>query len=117
MQPTLDPTPLAAWRAQTRDIDPSFVSELIADVLTETSTQLTALEQASTVRDTATCSFVAHRLKSSCYAVGAARLASLFEGMEVLAKGGAVALLSDMVVEIRAEYGRLEPALQHERSA
>ncbi len=117
MQPTLDPSSLAAWRAQTRDIDPTFVSELILEVLTDTAMQITALEHASTVRDTAKCTFVAHRLKSSCHAVGAFRLASLFEGMEVLAKSGAVRFLPELVTEIRAEYGRLEPALQQERCA
>ena len=117
MQLTLDLAPLATWRAHTRDIDPTFVRDLIADVLTETAAHLTILEHACTTRDTAACRSIAHRLKSSFNAVGAFRLAVLFEGMEVLATGGAVLFLSDQAAEIRAEYDRLQAALQQEQRA
>src|SRR5687767_8887844 len=117
MERTLDPAPLAAWRVETRESYPAFVRELIDEVLADTAAQLAVLEHASTARDTAACKTVAHRLKSSCRAIGAVRLASLFEEMEILAKGGAVAFLGDQFTQIRAEYGRLQPVLQQQQFA
>jgi HPt (histidine-containing phosphotransfer) domain-containing protein len=117
MHPTLDPAPLAALRAQARDFDPTFIPELIAVFLTETTSQLTLLEHASSGPDPVTCASVAHRLKSSCKAIGAFRLASLLEIMEGFAKSSALASLPDLITEIWAEYGRLERVLYQERYA
>ena len=116
-QPTLDPAPLSAWRAQTRDIEPTFVCSLIDEFLSDTQAQLTLVDRATTARDTDTCKFVAHRLKSSCNAVGAFQLAALLEEMERLAKNDAVAFLGSQLVKIKVEYRRLESALNLERVA
>jgi len=113
---TLDPAPLAAWRAQTRDIAPHFVRELIDDVLADTAAHLTILERAVRAGDTTACHFVAHRLQSSCNAVGAFQLAFLMEEMELLAKNDAVAFLGSQFVKIQAEYRRVERALEAERA-
>ena len=117
MRPTLDPAPLAAWRASTHDMAPNFVCELIDDFLNDATTQLATLEHASTTGDTATCKFVAHRMLSSCNAIGACQLALYFEEMELLAKNGAVLFLGSQFAKIKAEFDRLEPALEQERCA
>ena len=113
---TLDPEPLAAWRALTEQSASTFVCELIDDFLSDTTTQLAILEHAAAAGDTAACTFIAHRLQSSCSLLGAFRLATLLEEMELLAKNGAVPFLRSQVVKIKAEYGRLELALEQERA-
>ena len=115
--PTLDPSVLAAWRVQTRAQDPSFVRSLIDEFLSDTTTQLAILERAVAAGDTAACRFITHRLQSSCNIIGAFRLATLLEEMELLAKNGAVPFLGRQFDKIKAEYGRLELALEAERTA
>ncbi len=114
--PTLDPAPLAAWRAQTRDIAPHFVRELIDDMLTDTAAHLTIMARAVLSGDTTACRFVAHRLQSSCNAVGAFQFTFLQEEMEILAKNDAVTFLGSQFVKIQAEYRRVERALEVERA-
>ena len=112
----LDPSVLAAWRVQTRDIDPSFVRSLIDEFLSDTTKQRAILERAAAAGDTATCTFVTHRLQSSCNGVGAFRLATLLEERGLLAKNGAVTFLAGQFDKIKAEYGRLELALEAEQA-
>ena len=115
--PTLDPAPLAQWRARARDTAPNFVRELIDEFLTDAATQLAILERATAAGDAATCQFVAHRLRGSSKAIGGFQLASLFEEMERLAKDSAAAQLARQFAGIQAEYDRLELALNLERAA
>ena len=115
--PTLDPASLAQWRARTRDTAPNFVCELIDEFLSDTVTQLAILERATMTGDAATCHFVAHRLWGSSKAIGGVQLASHFEEMELLAKHGELAHLASQFAKIKAEYDRLELALNLDRAA
>lgn len=115
MIPTLAPGPLIAWRTQTQDTAPGFVHELIDEFCSDVVTHLELIERAIPLGDTAACRFSAHRLRSSCNAIGAFRLASLFEELELLATHGAVIFLSSQFAKIRAEYARLELALEQQR--
>ena len=114
-QPTLDSSRLADWRERSQHSAPTFVCELIDGFLNDTTTQFAILQRAVEAGDAAACHFSAHRLKSSCYLVGALRLVLLFEELDLLAKHGAVAFLGSQFEEIKAEYGRLELALADER--
>lgn len=114
-RPTLDPAPLAAWHAQTRDSAPTFVRELMDDFLKDAATHIVRMERAVVEQDVAACQFNAHRLQSSCSAIGASRLASLLEEMELLARHGAVTFLATQFAAIKEEYGRLEVALAQEQ--
>ena len=114
-QATLDPAPLVAWRARAQDIDPNFVQELVKEFLSDMATQLAILEHATTTGDSGACRSIAHRMQSSCTAIGAFRLATLFEEMELLAKNNVVPFLGSQCAKIQAEYARLKPLLEQQR--
>ena len=114
-QPTLDPGPLAAWRASSRHRLPNFVSDLIDEFRSDMMIQIPIIEGAVVAGDIGMCESIAHRLRSSCTAIGAFRLAEYLEQMELLANRGAVAFLGSQFARIKAEYAQLDLALEQER--
>ncbi|HKQ62831.1 MAG TPA: response regulator [Candidatus Polarisedimenticolaceae bacterium] len=115
---TLDTSVLAGFRAGDPDGGAGFVVALIQQFLAEAPRRLTALREGANQGDATSVALAAHALKGSAASMGANRLASRCQRLELEAKRGAVAAAARAeLAEIEQEYERVRAALDAEREA
>ena len=86
-----------------------FVRELIDLFVRNTRVELDALRQA--LPDRASLRAIAHKLKGSCFTVGARKLASLCERLEALSAEGTPRECETVLAELESEFAETSRAL------
>jgi two-component system sensor histidine kinase/response regulator len=95
-----------------RDLFGSSFAELAALYRNDVPKRLEALLAASATDDAEQMAKVAHSLSGSCASIGATRLATLCQALEVRCKAGFIEDFGSRLDVIRAEYGRIETKLR-----
>jgi HPt (histidine-containing phosphotransfer) domain-containing protein len=102
-------------RAERESLPPDFVSSLIDQVKVEVSARIADLKDAERRQDAAACLRHAHRLKGSAGTVGAHRMATMCEALELCGETGDLSHASILIAQLEAEFSRVVPALDRER--
>ena len=95
---------LALLREET---DPSFVTEIVAQFLTETQDAMQKLRDAIRSGDTMAIGLYAHKLKGANLNVGANKLAAMFERLETTMRESDVPPADSTMHEIEHENGKV----------
>lgn len=111
---SLDPLRWEELRQLAGDAAPVFLAELISCYLEETAQLLQSLQTAVTQADMMTLRRVAHAIKSSSASLGASTLAQLCRKIEQLSTIDACAVAAPYVAQAKAEFQRVQAALQIE---
>ena len=90
----------------------ALLNQLIDTYLRETPKVMCAIEQAVTQADAAALDISAHSLKSSSAALGAVRFSQLCKDLEAMGREGQTAGSAMLVEQLKAEYDRVEKAMQ-----
>lgn len=112
----LDPQTINALKTLCPDDSESFLQELIAPFLQETSAQLADLNRAVEAADTDTLDYTAHALKGSCTYIGAQNMATLCQSLQALSQQP-ITPMADIIAAIEqltAEFDRVRHALEAE---
>jgi CheY-like chemotaxis protein len=122
--PTSGPRDAAALDAQTinalktlcPDDSASFLQELIAPFLQDTSAQLTDLNRAVAAADTDALDYTAHALKGSCAYMGAHNMATLCQSLQALSQHPITPIVDiiGVIEQLTAEFDRVRHALEAE---
>jgi HPt (histidine-containing phosphotransfer) domain-containing protein len=94
-----------------------YLAELIDSFLEDAPQLLVQLDQYVAVQDAEGMRRIAHSLKSNAADFGAARLSNLCKELEMAGKAGVLDGAAQLSAQIRAEYDRVEVALQAVRQA
>jgi HPt (histidine-containing phosphotransfer) domain-containing protein len=101
----------AALRASVGD-DDEFVVDLVETYLTDTSTQLDAIDRAVTANDAELLVRPAHTLKTGSLTIGATRLGELSRSLEETARSAMLEPAPAQAAAIHEEWSRVERALR-----
>jgi len=96
------------------DDDGTVLNEVIRIYLDEVPEHVAQLRAALAARDAARLAAVAHALKSASFNVGAPALGELCRRLERQGKVGEIAEAADLVGEIEALLGNVQPLLRAE---
>ena len=102
-------------RAERESLPKDFVSSLIDQVLVEVTARIADLKDAEHRQDAAACLRHAHRLKGSAGTVGAHRMATMCEALEMCGETGDLSHAAIIIAQLEAEFSRVVPALDRER--
>jgi HPt (histidine-containing phosphotransfer) domain-containing protein len=114
-QAVIDQSAFAALSETTGD-DPEFLAELIDTYLSDAVDLLSTIESASTAGDAAELRRAAHSLKSNSATFGATALSTLARSLENLGKTENLDEAGALLVEVRAEFARVEQSLREKRA-
>ena len=89
-----------------------LLNQLIDTYLRESPKVMNAIEQAAIQADAAALDMSAHSLKSSSAALGAIRFSQLCKELEAIGRKGETAGSAPLVEQLKAEYDRVETAMQ-----
>lgn len=87
--------------------DEALMREVVSELVSGTSTQLTLLCRAIEQADLLACKKLAHNARGACDNVGAASMAALFRSVEVQAGDGELALCQSSMEELFVELDKL----------
>jgi HPt (histidine-containing phosphotransfer) domain-containing protein len=110
--PPLDPEALANIRALSPEMADELIHQLIQTYLKAAGREWEKIDQGLREADPALLSGAAHALKSSSYNVGAIGLAERCKEIETLGRNGHLTALQAHVDGLRAEWLRVDSALQ-----
>jgi len=108
----LDPAAIENLRAINPDDGGEFLRELVDIFLADTPQHLGAIESAIAAGDAPTLTRAAHSIKGSAGNFGANHLAALARDIEALGKSGELTAVALALPGLRAEFGRVKPALE-----
>ena len=89
-----------------------LLNQLIDTYLRESPKVISAIEQAVNQADAEALDISAHSLKSSSAALGAIRFSQVCKDLEVMGREGQTAGSATLVEQLKAEYDRVETAMQ-----
>ena len=102
-------------RAERDSLPKDFVSSLIDQVLVEVTARINDLKDADRRQDAAACLRHAHRLKGSAGTVGALRMATMCEALELCGESGDLSRAGLIIAQLEMEFSRVVLALDRER--
>jgi HPt (histidine-containing phosphotransfer) domain-containing protein len=102
-------------RADRDSLPEGFLTGLIDQVLGEVTARIADLKDADRRQDAAACLRHAHRLKGSAGTVGAHRMATMCEALEVCGESGDLSRAAMIIAQLEEEFSRVVPALDRER--
>lgn len=102
-------------RADRDTLPKDFVIGLIDQVLVEVTARIADLKDADHRQDAAACLRHAHRLKGSAGTIGAHRMATMCEALEVCGESGDLSRAGMIIAQLEEEFSRVVPALDRER--
>jgi len=111
-EPILDPVAIENLRMINPDDGGEFVRELIDIFLADTPRRLAEIESALASGNAADLTRAAHTIKGSASNFGATRLSALAKEIEQQGKGSALAAARTALPALRAEFARVQPALE-----
>ncbi len=114
--PPIDPKLLQSFREMIGDDADSILVEMIDCYLEDAPKLVSALTAAVDQGDAKQLRAYAHTLKSSSLTLGATTLSNLCKELEVMSRGGHTEGGADKVLLLKAEYQRVQAALQIERT-
>lgn len=107
----LDPRALENLREMAGG-DVAFLAELLNTFTEDAQRMLADMRQALEDGDAVLLRRAAHSFKSNSAEFGATTLSALCLKLEMLARDGALEGAAELVTQVEAEYGRVEPVLQ-----
>jgi HPt (histidine-containing phosphotransfer) domain-containing protein len=110
--PYLDPAALDNLRMINPDDGGEFLRELIDIFLADTPNRIAEIEQALAAGHSGNLARAAHSIKGSAGNFGATQLTALARDLEAQGKAGDFASARAGLPALRAEFARVQPALQ-----
>lgn len=110
----IDTAALDNIRSLQRDGEPDILGKIVHSYCKRTPELMSVLRKAQDRGDAVTVRNTAHSLKSSSANVGALLLADLFREIEAMGRDNCIKNAQDVLLQIEAEYVRVEDALVRE---
>ncbi|HTW87099.1 MAG TPA: response regulator [Candidatus Binataceae bacterium] len=111
--PVLDPELISDLREAGQDL----LDHLIESFVQNAPTRIAQMADEFAGSNLKAASISAHNLKGSAGNLGAKRMAGICATLDLMARNGSIENVAVLIVDLRAEYGRVKEALHAEHSA
>jgi CheY-like chemotaxis protein len=116
-EPVIDRTRLDELADLGDEEDPEWITSILKKFEEDAASRIVKLVVAAETRDAAALGQTAHALKGSCSNIGALRMASLAEQLQVKGQEGKIEGATEMIRTLETEFTRVKAALEQYATA